>query len=216
MAKVKGTGTGLVRRTPFTERTNNALGAVAKQTAALEFATDVAMRSGRKARDIAKATAGGLTKLYEAAKDKESRSHIVAKDGLGMLSGIVSFESSNWIFRKLEDSWPGFAENSDLWQSIPHFVIGLATYFGELLTRRPDAKGLKIFPGMPREVASEWGKAMALLGASNLWRALRVRRKDAKSALAQKAELEGEVAKLREKLAGYEASPPSESNQSGS
>lgn len=212
MAKTKTTG--LVKRTPMAMRADNALGMVARRNAALELATDVALKSANAARKVASQTTEGLTKLYEKAKDKESRFHVATVDSAGAFGALVSFEGVNYLLRRMEKDWPGFAENSDLWQSIPHLVLGVATYFGELLTRKPDAKGLKIFPSMPREIASEWGKAMALLGGSNLWRALRVRRRDAKTALAQKAELEAEVAQLKEKLAALEPGQ-SEPNQSG-
>lgn len=176
--------------------------ALERQAMALDKAAQAAVQgvSTRK-RLLSKAGASeALEKLYNKAVDKNSRVHVATVDGIGNIVGVISFESINWLLRKLEKIWPGFAENSDYWQSLPHVVIGMIVYWVELLTRKQDARGLRIFPSMPREIAHEWSKAFALLGATNLWRALRVRRKDTKSMLEQIAALQAEVAGLNKRL----------------
>lgn len=180
----------------------------ARQNAALEVAARAAdggrmvgRAAGRAASSMVKVSSQNLAKLLDKAKDKNSRVHVAGVDLAGNLSGVLSFEGINWLLRKLEDIFPSFAENTDLWQSLPHLIIGMAVYWGELLTRKPDAQGLKIFPSMPREFAHEWSKAFTLLGAANLWRALRVRRRDAKTALQQKVAYEAEIANLNAKNA---------------
>lgn len=175
----------------------------ARQNAALELAARAAEGAAmvpRATMQAAKMSTQAVEKLYTMAKDKNSRVHVAGVDMAGSLAGVLSFEAINWLLRKLEDIFPSFAENSDIWQSLPHLVIGKAVYWGELLTRSPDAAGLKVFPSMPREIAHEWSKAFTLLGASNLWRALRVRRRDAKSAMAQKVAYEAEIANLNAKV----------------
>lgn len=178
----------------------------ARQNAALEVAaraaeTRMAYGAPKMATQAVRMTGQGVEKLLSMAKDKNSRVHVAGVDLAGSLGGVLTFEGINWLLRKLEDIFPSFAENSDLWQSLPHLVVGMAVYWGELLTRTPDAQGLKVFPSMPREIAHEWSKAFTLLGASNFWRALRVRRRDAKSAMQQKVAYEAEIANLNAKLA---------------
>jgi len=177
----------------------------ARQNAALEVAARAAetsmVVSPKMSMQAMKMSTQGVEKLLTMAKDKNSRVHVAGVDMAGSLAGVLSFEGINWLLRKLEDIFPSFAENTDLWQSLPHLVIGMAVYWGELLTRTPDAQGLKVFPSMPREIAHEWSKAFTLLGASNLWRALRVRRRDAKTAMQQKVAYEAEIANLNAKVA---------------
>lgn len=177
----------------------------ARQNAALEVAARAAetsmVASPKMSMQAMKMSTQGVEKLLTMAKDKNSRVHVAGVDMAGSLAGVLSFEGINWLLRKLEDIFPSFAENTDLWQSLPHLVIGMAVYWGELLTRTPDAQGLKVFPSMPREIAHEWSKAFTLLGASNLWRALRVRRRDAKTAMQQKVAYEAEIANLNAKVA---------------
>lgn len=177
----------------------------ARQNAALEVAARAAetsmVASPKTSMQTTKMSSQAVEKLFTMAKDKNSRVHVAGVDMAGSLLGVLSFESLNWLLRKLEEIFPSFAENSDLWQSLPHLVLGMAVYWGELLTRTPDAQGLKVFPSMPREIAHEWSKAFTLLGASNLWRALRVRRRDAKTAMQQKVAYEAEIANLNAKVA---------------
>lgn len=179
----------------------------ARQNAALEVAARAAegpsMLAGTRtvAMQAARMSSQSVEKLLTMAKDKNSRVHVAGIDMAGSLAGVLSFEAINWLLRKLEDIFPSFAENTDLWQSLPHLILGMAVYWGELLTRTPDSQGLKVFPSMPREIAHEWSKAFTLLGASNLWRALRVRRRDAKSAMQQKVAYEAEIANLNAKVA---------------
>ena len=174
---------------------------------AIEAAAESAVAEAAKAKKasalLAKGAAG-LDALYKTAKDKQSRVHVASVDMLGGLSGVLSFEALNWVFRRVAKWSPGFAEDIDYWQSLPHLVIGLVVYWDELLTRKTDASGSKIFPSMPREIASEWAKVFGLLGASNLWRAVRVRRKDTKQSLAELEAMKAERDGLIERLKKYE------------
>lgn len=173
-----------------------------RQARALDVAAQAAaegVKTRKRIINVGNATVA-LQKLYTSAMDKNSRVHVASVDIVGSVGGILSFEAINWLLRKIEKISPGFAENTDYWQSLPHLVVGMIVYWVELLTRKPDAKGLRIFPSMPREIAHEWSKAFTLLGASNLWRALQVRKKDAKNAMAQVASLQAEIATLNKRL----------------
>lgn len=178
------------------------LAAQQRQAMALDTAAKAALEGVKTRKKLISTAAASeaLEKLYTKALDKTSRVHVAAVDGIGNIAGVISFESINWLLRKLEKYSPGFAENTDYWQSLPHVVIGLIVYWVELLTRKQDARGLRVFPSMPREVAHEWSKAFTLLGVTNLWRALKVRRKDQKSLLDQIAALQAEVAGLNKRL----------------
>lgn len=162
------------------------------------------VNSRQMATTAAKSVAA-LDSLYKKAKDNQSRIHVASVDMGGSIAGILSFEGLNWVMRRIGDWSPKFAENIDYYQSLPHLVIGLVVYWAELLTRKPDANGSKIFPSMPREIAHEWSKVFTLLGASNLWRALRVRSKDAKKRITEIDAIKAENEALKAKLVKYEA-----------
>jgi hypothetical protein len=162
---------------------------------AMEAAAEVAIQEAAKSAHYKAVVAKGVEKvdaLYKAAKDKNSRVHVGSVDMGGALLGSVSFQAVNWLFRKLSEYNTHLAENIDYYQSIPQLVVGLASYWGELLSRKPDSAGSKVFPSMPREVFSEWSKVFTILGANNLFRALTVRRKDTKKALADAAAVKAE------------------------
>lgn len=161
------------------------------QTAAIQSAAESAMQAQDR-----------LKKLYDSAKDKTSRTHKATVDLGGSMVGILSFEGLNWMVRWMGEKFPAIGESVDYWQSIPHLVIGICAYWGELLTRKKASKdGGPAWPSMPREIASEWAKVFILLGAANLARALRVRRRDAKQAAERLVDAESEVAKLKAQLA---------------
>ena len=146
-----------------------------------------------------------LAKLWESAKANESPIRKAGVDGLGALGGVVSFEGINWMVRYIGDKWSYVGENVDYFQSIPHLVLGITVYWAELVTRKKGTKdGPPIFASFPREVASEWAKVFMLLGTTNLLRAMRVRRMDAKkaaenhtAALAELAKVKAELSKLK-------------------
>lgn len=145
---------------------------------------------------------GKLKRLYTTALDKNSRVHKAGVDLGGSIAGVLSFEGLNLMIRYLGDKWPAMGQSIDYWQSLPHLCIGIVAYWGELLTRKKIGKdGAPAWPSMTREIFSEWSKVFILLGASNLIRALRVRRQEGKTAAARLAEAEAEVARLNQQLA---------------
>lgn len=146
-------------------------------------------------------TEAKLAKLWESAKANESPVRKAGVDGLGALTGVVSFEGINWMVRYIGDKWAYVGENVDYFQSIPHLVLGIVVYWGELVTRRKGTKdGPPIFASFPREVASEWAKVFMLLGTTNLLRAMRVRRSDAKKAAENHTAALAELAKVKAEL----------------
>lgn len=146
-------------------------------------------------------TAQSAENMLAAAKRNTSRTHVGGKDMVGMLGGTLSNEGINWLMRRLADWSPAFAQNVDLWQSLPQLVVGMVVYWSELLTRKKDANGAKMFPSMPREIASEWAKVFQILGANNLWRALRVRSGDTKKTMADLKAAQLELDALKAELA---------------
>lgn len=156
-----------------------------------------ATSAAKKSSEAVEKAAAAASTLYEAARKNQSRGHVAGKDLGGQLIGVLSYEGLNYVMRRIADWSPKFAENIDIYQSLPHLCIGIIAYWWELLTRKPDATGKNIFPGLKREVASEWAKAFSLLGANNLWRAMRVRRGDTTKTLAdlKAAQLELEALK---------------------
>lgn len=161
------------------------------QAAAIETATESALTANER-----------LRKLYESAKDRTSRTHKATVDLGGSLAGVLSFEGLNLLVRWMGEKFPSVGENVDYWQSLPHLVIGICAYWGELLTRKKSGKdGQPAWPSMTREIASEWAKVFMILGAANLARALRVRRRDAKQAQERLVDAEAEVSKLKAQLA---------------
>lgn len=146
-----------------------------------------------------------LAKLWEAAKNQQSPVHKAGVDGLGAFAGVLSFESINAAIRYIGDKWNYVGDNVDYFQSLPHLILGIVVYWGELMTRkRPSKDGPPVFASFPREVASEWAKVFMLLGTTNLLRAMRVRRGDAKkaaenhtAALAELAKVKAELEKLK-------------------
>jgi hypothetical protein len=166
------------------------------------IASNVAIES---VADAAVAAQDKVRKLYDSARDKTSRAHTATVDMSGSILGVLSFESLNWMIRYLGDKFPAIGGSVDYWQSVPHLVIGLVAYWGELLTRKkPSKEGQPVWPSMPREIASEWSKVFILLGAHNLIRALRVRRKDAKADSDRLVQAEAELARVKEELKKYQ------------
>lgn len=147
-----------------------------------------------------------LKKLYATANSANSKTNQVVVDGIGGVGSVLSFEAANWVIRKIGDKLPSMQENIDLWQSVPHLAIGLVLYIGELWTRKTGADGAApVFAGMPRQLLSEWSKTFALLGMSNLFRALRVRRRDAKKAATELQAANAELERLKARVAELEA-----------
>lgn len=147
-----------------------------------------------------------LKALWESAKNKTHPAHKAGVDGLSAAVGVLSFEGLNAMVRWIGDKWAFVGENVDYFQSLPHLVLGIVAYWGELLTRKkPTKDGPPIFPSFTREVMSEWGKVFMLLGAANLFRALRVRRADAKKAAKEKTQTEAELARVKSELANVQA-----------
>lgn len=106
------------------------------------------------------------------------------------------------MVRYLGDKFPLIGDSVDYMQSLPHLIIGIVAYWGELLTRRkPTKDGPPSWPSMPREIASEWAKVFILLGAANLLRALRLRRKDSKLAADELLAIKAELSQARAQLA---------------
>lgn len=168
-----------------------------------EVATDAAIAS---VADAAVYSQEKLKKLYDQTRDRTSKTHTATVDMSGSILGVLSFESLNWMVRYVGEKVDMIGNSVDYWQSIPHLVIGLATYWGELLSRKQSPKdGPPVWPSMPRLIASEWAKVFILLGLHNLVRALRVRRKDAKLAQDQLVAVQAELAKAREQLAALQA-----------
>lgn len=157
-------------------------------------------RANRATRELVRGAASAENML-EAARKATSRSRVGGVDLAGMLAGQLSNEGINWLLRRLADWSPSFAANVDLWQSLPHLVIGMVVYWAELLTRKTDASGTKMFPSMPREIVSEWAKVFQTLGASNLWRAMRVRGSDTKKTVADLKAAQLELDALKAQLA---------------
>ena len=174
------------------------------RTAAADLAavaTDAAMAT---IADSAVAAQEKVKKLWEQAKDQTSKTHTATVDTAGSIVGVLSFEGLNWMIRYLGEKFTTIGGSVDYWQSLPHLVIGLVAYWGELLTRKtPNKDGAPIWPSMPRLIASEWAKVFILLGAHNLLRALRVRRKDAKLAAEQLVAAQAELAAAKAQLAQY-------------
>jgi len=143
-----------------------------------------------------------VAKLWEKTRDQNSTPHKAATDIGGSLLGVVSFEGINWMVRYLGDKFPLIGDSVDYMQSLPHLIIGIVAYWGELLTRRkPTKDGPPSWPSMPREIASEWAKVFILLGAANLLRALRLRRKDSKLAADELLAIKAELSQARAQLA---------------
>ena len=139
---------------------------------------------------------------YQAAT---SNSRVVKVDlGAGSLA-LVSTELINVLVRKIgewsgEDSW--FNRNSDYNQAVPHMIIGGLVYLGGMLKRDENRP-----PDLTVEMVREFGKLFALLGLSNLARAVRVRweekkeaNKEAGAAVIKNQALEAENAALKAKL----------------
>ncbi len=148
---------------------------------------------------------GRIERFRAAVLRKESKAHRVAIDFGGGVVAQASTELMNWGFRALGKwSKDGFwANNVDLLQGAPHFVLGMGLYFAEMITR-PEPKGGGEWVTPTREVISEASKIFGQLGFSNLMRAIRVRWSDsnkreiAYQAVAQeKAQLEARLAQLQ-------------------
>lgn len=174
---------------------------IQRQAVDMAIATTAAAQVAKKGADAADRMAASAESLYNAAKKNQSRVHVGFKDLGGAITSVLSFEALNYLVRKIGDWSPAVAENIDVYQSLPQLIIGIIVYFGELLTRKKDATGAKIFPSLGREFTSEWAKAFAVLGANNLWRALSVRRKDKAKQLAALTAANLELEALKAELA---------------
>jgi hypothetical protein len=140
--------------------------------------------------------------FMEKVSAKESKSHRVAVDLGGGSIAQVSTELINWGVRALgrwsKDGF--FANNVDLLQGMPHFVIGLGIYIAEMATRKdPMDRGNELVSAN-REVLSEAAKLFSQLGFSNLMRAMRVRYLDGKSQALDYQALLAEKQALEQKL----------------
>ena len=143
-----------------------------------------------------------IDNFMEKVSAKESKSHRVAVDLGGGSIAQVSTELINWGVRALgrwsKDGF--FANNVDLLQGMPHFVIGLGIYIAEMATRKdPMDRGNELVSAK-REVLSEAAKLFSQLGFSNLMRAMRVRYLDGKSQALDYQALMAEKQALEQKL----------------
>ncbi len=145
-------------------------------------------------------------KLLMRVGDKHSKAHRVAVDLGGGSIAQVSTELINWSLRALGRwSKDGFvAQNIDLLQGAPHFVIGLGLYIAEMATRKdPTDRGNELVSAH-REVLSEAAKLFSQLGFSNLMRAVRVRYIDGKAQAVDYAALQAEKQVLENRLKAME------------
>ncbi len=149
---------------------------------------------------------GRIEKFKAAVLRKESKAHRVAIDFGGGVVAQASTELMNWGIRAIGRwSKDGFwANNVDLLQGAPHFVLGLGLYFAEMLTRN-DPKGGGEWVTPTREVISEASKIFGQLGFSNLMRAMRVRWGDGKKREVAYQAIAQEKAQLESKLAALQA-----------
>ena len=156
----------------------------------------------RQAKDL---DPGRIEKFKAAVLRKESKAHRVAIDFGGGVVAQASTELMNWGIRAIGRwSKDGFwANNVDLLQGAPHFVLGLGLYFSEMLTRN-DPKGGGEWVTPTREVISEASKIFGQLGFSNLMRAMRVRWGDGKKREVAYQAIAQEKAQLEAKLAQYQ------------
>jgi hypothetical protein len=147
-----------------------------------------------------------IEKFKTAVLRKESKAHRVAIDFGGGVVAQASTELMNWGIRAVGRwSKDGFwANNVDLLQGAPHFVLGLGLYFAEMLTRN-DPKGGGEWVTPTREVISEASKIFGQLGFSNLMRAMRVRWGDGKKREVAYQAIAQEKAQLESKLAALQA-----------
>ena len=157
----------------------------------------------RQAKDL---DPGRIEKFKAAVLRKESKAHRVAIDFGGGVVAQASTELMNWGIRAIGRwSKDGFwANNVDLLQGAPHFVLGLGLYFAEMLTRN-DPKGGGEWVTPTREVISEASKIFGQLGFSNLMRAMRVRWGDGKKREVAYQAIAQEKAQLESKLAALQA-----------
>ena len=157
----------------------------------------------RQAKDL---DPGRIEKFKAAVLRKESKAHRVAIDFGGGVVAQASTELMNWGIRAIGRwSKDGFwANNVDLLQGAPHFVLGLGLYFSEMLTRN-DPKGGGEWVTPTREVISEASKIFGQLGFSNLMRAMRVRWGDGKKREVAYQAIAQEKAALESKLAALQA-----------
>ena len=148
---------------------------------------------------------GRIERFRAAVLRKESKAHRVAIDFGGGVVAQASTELMNWGIRAIGRwSKDGFwANNVDLLQGAPHFVLGLGLYFAEMLTRN-DPKGGGEWVTPTREVISEASKIFGQLGFSNLMRAMRVRWGDGKKREVAYQAIAQEKAQLEAKLAQYQ------------
>lgn len=170
--------------------------------------TEATGQSAKLTRDLAdredrvKKLNARIDTFMERVSAKESKSHRVAVDLGGGSIAQVSTELINWGVRALgrwsKDGF--FANNVDLLQGMPHFVLGLGIYIAEMATRKdPTARGNELVSAK-REVLSEAAKLFSQLGFSNLMRAMRVRYIDGKNQALDYQALLAEKQALEQKL----------------
>lgn len=146
-------------------------------------------------------------KLLMRVGDKHSKVHRVAVDLGGGSIAQVSTELLNLGVRAL-GRWSKdgvFAQNVDILQGAPHFVLGLGLYIAEMATRKDPADNNGELPSTTREVVSEATKLFAQLGFSNLARAIRVRYADGKQDQVDHAALAAEYRELQKKYLELQA-----------
>lgn len=173
--------------------------------AALTEATGQSARLGRDLaarEDRVKKLNARIDGFMEKVSAKESKSHRVAVDLGGGSIAQVSTELINWGIRALGRwSKDGFvANNVDLLQGMPHFVLGLGIYIAEMATRKDPMERGNELVSAKREVLSEAAKLFSQLGFSNLMRAMRVRYLDGKNQAIDYQALLAEKQALEQKL----------------
>ena len=146
-------------------------------------------------------------KLLMRVGDKHSKVHRVAVDMGGGTVAQVSTELINLAVRAAgrwsKDGF--FAQNVDVLQGAPHFVLGLGLYIAEMATRKDPADSGGELPSTTREVWSEATKLFAQLGFSNLARAIRVRYAEGKQEQLDHAALNAEYRELQKKYLELQA-----------
>jgi hypothetical protein len=124
----------------------------------------------------------------------------------GNVMAQASTELINWGIRALgrwsNDGW--VANNVDLLQGLPHFILGLGMYIVEMATRKTEKDGIATMPSATREVISEASKLFSNLGFANVSRALRVRFSDMSKADLDLKALRAEKVAMQARLVQLE------------
>lgn len=152
--------------------------------------------------------AAKLDAFKNRVMEGNNKSRRIAVDLGGGTIAQVSTELINWGVRAL-GRWSGtglLANNADILQGIPHFILGLGIYVIEMATRKETEKNP--LPSASREVISEASKLFAQLGFSNLVRAIRMRWSDSKDLQLSHAALQAEKASLLNQLQALQGKKP--------